>query len=134
MGRYVASLLFCLVLTPIGGCGGPSAADCDCTRILLSVRVAVVDGNGTPIDGLTPVVTIVRTGQTLALRTVGGGATGYNVITDSEKDLVNPSSETLRFSVSDGTRSAEAHFVVGFPGSCQCHVEKATGPSTIVLQ
>lgn len=134
MERYAAGLLLCLLIAPAGGCGGPSEADCLCTRNLVFVQVAVVDANGSRIDGLTPVITIVRTGQPLALSRVSSSGVGYNVITDHEKEQIRASSERLMFSVSDGTRSAEAEFVVRFPGSCGCHVEKVSGPSTIVLQ
>ena len=127
-----------LTLAAIGvlsaGCHSTALPGCVCTTLFAIIQVTVVDTTAAPLAGLSPAITLLRTSQSIVPDQTGVGGGRYNVITDGEHSLIRPSGDTLRFVVTAGARSARADFAVDEPGSCACHVNKVSGPDTLVLR
>jgi hypothetical protein len=123
--------LFLSVLT----CGSVTAcaADCFCDLSLAAIRVLITDEDGTPVEGLEFSVNVERTGEQVVFPAEVPHEGWYPVITDVEQKYIDPSGEQLRFAATDGQRTVTAQYVVDMPGRCNCHVNKVSGPDTLVI-
>ena len=81
---------------------------------------------------LSPSVVLARTGEEIVFREQLSHDNQYTVLTDNEDDLLLPNrNEAVRFQVSNAQGEGTADFV--FRRST-CHVEKLSGPDTLVIQ
>ncbi len=133
----IAFVLATLVLAA-PGCSltrPPDAGDCMCTMEFRMVHVRVVDSDGQPVTGLTPVVRNERTGRTLDVSHDGGAlAPGtYTVVSDSNVEDVSEAGDRLTFRATGGGRTAEGVFVVA-RDACSCHIDRREGPEEIVAR
>lgn len=114
------------------GCAEAPSNSCVCTEEFRTYVIVVVNAAGTPVPNLTPTVTLVRTGQLITPQSspVGGH---YPVISDAELPLIQSSGEIVRFAVASdqGAGTADITFAAT---PCRCHIEKVSGPDTLVLR
>jgi hypothetical protein len=129
--RLVRPLL-CLAL--LGCAQTNSLGECICTAIFASVSTIVVDSSGTPMVGLSPTVTLLRTGQRVVPQGLAATGDSYPVFTDLNKTQLASAGDSVQFAVVSAGRAAHGVFFISAPGSCQCHVLKVSGPDTLVLR
>jgi hypothetical protein len=120
---------------PLGGagCGAQAPLDCICTDVFVTVSVTVFDSAGAPVTGLSPVITVQRTGAHIVPNAPGLPPGRYTVITDNDADAIALGGDAVRFAVASGARTATADFVIGVDGPCRCHISKLSGPLQVVL-
>jgi len=120
-----------VIIVAASGCQD-RCAEIACTADVESVTVTVTDAAGTPVTGLLP-TSRYQNGATFAvdqeLASVVPGL--YVVIDDGQRDVVNDS--IVVFEVSSATGSTTGTFEVT-ASDCRCHIEKVSGPDTLVLQ
>lgn len=106
-----------------------------CTKEFRVFSVFVMDGTGTGILDLDYTVTISNLGRRVELdSTVLAAAVGdgwYPVMTDAQGSLLGQTGSLVRFEGTNGalTTRGDYLFVAGV-----CHVEKLSGPDTLVAQ
>lgn len=112
-------------------CGSEDALNC--TEEFRIYGVYVVDGAGFVLPGLEYTVTISNLGHEVEVdSTVAPSANGwYPLVTDAEGALLGQTGSLVRFEGTNGTltTSGDYLFVAGL-----CHVEKLSGPDTLVAQ
>ncbi len=128
------TILLGLVALVLLGCDFLLSDGSLCTLEFVGVGFSLVDVNGQPVPDVPVKVTMVRTGKSLSLEQPGTTNGFYIVITDSQKELLDPSGDRIRVTGSQGDRSFRAEFVVAVPGECHCHIRKISGPSQVVLK
>jgi hypothetical protein len=114
------------------GCMLAKQVNCTgCTDEFRAVVVHVTDAAGNPIAGLQPTWTL--DGHTVTIDQEGApdDPGGYTVITDAELHLIGDTAE-VTFDVSSAQGSASATFEISTE-PCHCHINKVTGPATLVL-
>lgn len=126
-----------MTLAAVPGCAYFDSSSCEqgCTLSLAYVGVTVVDDNGNRVSGLTTKTVYVPTGAVLREAT-GENEVGYYVVLDDAMDktqLLPGERHEIRFYAQGETGTAMADFVIR-AGECVCHVEKLSGPDTLVLQ
>jgi hypothetical protein len=110
--------------------------DCLCTEEYRFFLVTVVDTLGVPIDSLT--VTI-RDKDGDELNVVQDphpfGAGKYTVLNDSFTQMLCycPTAEKIYFSATDGNRVAVGEYLFN-TDKCRCHINKVSGPDTLVIR
>jgi hypothetical protein len=129
--KYLLMSALGALLVP--GCLPFGSDGCFCTKEYVAVGFSLVDQAGQPVPDVPVRVVIVRTGKSLGLEQPGAAQGFYIVITDSQKELLDPSGERIRVTGSVGDRSFRVEFVVSVPGECHCHIRKISGPSEVVL-
>lgn len=110
--------------------------DCLCTMEYRFYLVTVVDTLSIPIDSLT--VTIKdKDGDELDIvqdpHTFGAGK--YTVLNDSFTQMFCSckTPEKIYFSATDGNRIAAGEYLFN-TDDCKCHINKVSGPDTLVLR
>lgn len=124
-----------LVVLADAGCGAAEPLSCNCAANFAIIQVSVVDTVGAPVGGLSPNITLVRTGAAITpdqMYAFGAGA--YVVVTDHEQSMISTAGDAIHFTVSSAGRSASADFVVGVTSPCRCHIQRVSGPNTLVLR
>jgi hypothetical protein len=105
----------------------------NCTEEFRIYGVYVVDGAGFVLPGLDYTVTISNLGHEVEVdSTVAPPANGwYPLVTDAQGALLGQTGSLVRFDGTDGTLTTTGDylFVAGL-----CHVEKLSGPDTLVAQ
>ena len=104
-----------------------------CTEEFRIYGVYVIDTAGVKMPGLDHSVTIANSGQRIGVdSTIAPPADGwYPLISDAEGGLLGPTGALVLFSATDGAVTAEGDFLF-VAGAC--HVEKLSGPDTVVAQ
>lgn len=110
--------------------------DCLCTEEYRFFLVTVVDTLGVPIDSLN--VTIRdKDGDELDVAQDPNpfGAGKYTVLNDSfiQMFCACTTPEIIYFSATDGNRAANGEFMFNID-ECKCHINKVSGPDTLVLR
>ena len=110
--------------------------DCLCTMEYRYTLVTVVDTLGTPVDSLT--VTIKdNDGDELDVQQESSifGAGKYTVLNDSFTHILCScgTPQQIYFSATDGNRIADGEFIFN-TDECRCHINKVSGPDTLVLR
>ena len=110
--------------------------DCVCTMEFRSYSVTVVDSLGVPLDSLT--VTIKdKDGDELDVQqepySFSNG--NYTVLNDSftQEFCACGTPERIYFSATDGNKTANGEFMFN-TDECRCHINKVSGPDTLVLR
>lgn len=110
--------------------------DCICTEEFRSYLVTVVDTLGAPINSL--IVTIKdKDGDELDVvqdpHLFGAGK--YTILNDSFTQMFCSCTtpEIIYFSASDGIRIAAGEYLFN-TDECKCHINKVSGPDTLVLR
>lgn len=113
--------------------------DCVCTEEFRSYSVYIVDGNRQPIDSLVTWVTdrnsqvVYRTDSSSLLdpyQTPGQ----YIVLTDSEMKYINSVLEIVIFHASNRKYNITESFTFSASDECRCHIQKVSGPDSIIVQ
>jgi hypothetical protein len=133
MNRIIACAVLALVVSgPALSCSDPSDG-CVCTASFAFYNVAVVTASGAPVTGLTPTVTVIRTGQHLT-PSVSAAGNQYPVFSDGEISQIDPAGEAVHFAAGNAQGSTAGDYVFDAPGACHCHMRKVSGPDTLVLR
>ena len=110
--------------------------DCACTEEFRSYLVTVVDTLGIPVGSLT--VTIKdKDGDELDVQQdqyfTNEGK--YMILTDSFTHIMCAcgTPQKIYFSATDGSRTANGEFMFN-TDECKCHINKVSGPDTLVLR
>ncbi len=127
--RYL-TLAVAAGMVTAAACGSEPLA---CTAEFRVYGITVLDGGGAPVPDLDPTVTLVRTGQEIVPdTTLASRANGfYVVLTDAQGSILGQTGRQVRFSGTNGIVSTSADFVFA---AGVCHVEKISGPDTLVAQ
>ncbi len=124
----------CIALTAVLG-----LAACDtsngvaCTADFRTLSFVLVDSAGQPVTDVTTVTTVPRTGDTIPITWLGMPVGGtYVYVDDGAIQQIREQGDSLRVDVD---RSAGADFSIAYfvdvPSGC--HVNKVTGPDTVVV-
>lgn len=113
---------------------GTDLSPCVCTKEFRSVRLFVVDTAGDLEPGVTATITMTRTARKLPYGHSGLGDGVFTVITDREKFMIEPRlGDDVVVDGAKDTRSFHAEFHITVD-ECLCHVNKASGPDTVVVK
>lgn len=116
----------------LSGCDAVPPNSCACTEEFRTFAIVVVNAAGAPVLGLTPTVTLVRTGEPITPPDPPY-AGHYAVFSDAELSLIQSSAEAVRFVVAGNQGSGAAELLFSTT-ACRCHIQKVSGPDTLVLQ
>jgi hypothetical protein len=105
-----------------------------CTSEMRTVTVDVVNSLGTPDSGATFVSILTRTGDTLRQHSLALLVNGtYVIVDDGSRQKIQPMGDTVNVSVIPvGGSTVTVPYLITVPNGC--HVTKAAGPDTIVVQ
>ena len=110
--------------------------DCLCTEEYRFFLVTVVDTLRVPVDSLTVTITD-KDGDELDVTQDPNpfGAGKYTVLNDSfiQMFCACTTPEKFYFSATDGIRTANGEFMFN-TDECKCHINKVSGPDTLVLE
>jgi hypothetical protein len=110
--------------------------DCICTTEYRYALVTVVDTIGVPVDSLV-VTTKDNDGNKLDVQQEPDifGVGKYIVLNDSFTQMFCSCTkpEKIYFSATDGNRTANGEFMFN-TDECKCHINKVSGPDTLVLR
>jgi hypothetical protein len=130
--RIVVSLYGLLaIIVAASGCSSDSQAAC--TTLFATSGVVVLDSVGAPVSGIVVTDTVVRTGHSLVIAQFPTGILDGHatVFTDAEQGDVLASGDAVVATGTLGVRSFRASFVFGSDG---CHLQKISGPDTVVVR
>lgn len=127
-------IFFLISITVFSSCSEIDK-DCLCTEEFRFYLVSVVDTLGNPVDSLT--ITIKdKDGDELDVQQdqyfLDEGK--YTVLNDSFTHIFCScgTPQTIYFSATDGNRTANGEFLFNID-ECKCHVNKVSGPDTLLL-
>ncbi|MFY0530141.1 carboxypeptidase regulatory-like domain-containing protein [Archangium gephyra] len=118
-------LLLLLGLTPLVSCDGGVRVNRQgdpCTEKLITLRVEVVNAQGTPVEDAIVTATHVATGRTIT------GTTGDRGVTTAVNEDIGEG--TVRLTATAGSKVSAPAEVAWTCDECHCHPE----PSTVQLQ
>ena len=110
--------------------------DCMCTEEYRFYLVTVVDTLGVPIDSLDITIKDKDGDELNVLQDPHPfGAGKYTVLNDSFTDMFCACGTTQKiyFSATDGNRSASGEYLFN-TDECKCHINKISGPDTLILK
>jgi len=110
--------------------------DCACTEEFRGYGVTVVDTLGVPVDSLTVIIKD-KDGDELDVQQnqFNFDEGKYTVLTDAFIHIFCScgSAQKIYFSATDGSTSANGEFLFN-TDECKCHINKVSGPDTLVLR
>ncbi|HYO74331.1 MAG TPA: carboxypeptidase regulatory-like domain-containing protein [Archangium sp.] len=118
-------LLFLLGLVPLVSCDGGLRVNRQgdpCTEKLITLRVEVVNAQGTPVSDALVTATHVDTGRTIT------GTTGDRGVTTAVNEDIGAG--TVRLTATAGSKVSAPAEVAWTCDECHCHPE----PTTVQLQ
>lgn len=122
-----------VTLCSIAACGDEGMPGGACTASFATVGVTVVDGAGQPVPDASVTATLVRTGQVLVPTTLMLTVPGtYTLVDDGSTRAIRRSGESVQARIARDSQSMTVDYVFSVPDGC--HVNKVSGPDTVVLQ
>lgn len=125
---------FVFIVFIISGCS-TIEKDCLCTAEYRFYLVTIVDTLGVPVDSLDIIVKD-KDGDELDILQENNifGAGRYTVLTDSFTKMFCPcgTPEKIYFTAAKRNRIASAEYFFN-TDDCQCHINKVSGPDTLVI-
>lgn len=119
----------------VGGCTMASE-ECMCTMDYRGFNAVVIDASGARVDSATSKTVRLPDGKELALD-AGWGRDAGRVLLFSDgnlKDIPEGRRQVdLRVTVSKGGKTASGDYTMS-TDECRCHVDKGSGPDTLVLR
>jgi hypothetical protein len=107
---------------------------CACTEEYRLYTVEVVDGAGDPVSDVTVTRTNLRTNKVLESGWLGMLAPGvYIVADDGMIDDFSSAGDELRVIGEKDGAMFQVEFEFAVPAPCRCHVEKLSGPNTVIF-
>lgn len=104
-----------------------------CTEEFRTATVFVADANAQPVTDATVRTYLVRTGEPVPVTSIIDLIPGYYVILDDNATRLIPSGvEQFRVTASRGGGPA-TEAIYGFGAPQGCHIEKVSGPDTLVV-
>jgi hypothetical protein len=95
----------------------------------------VVDGAGDLVPDVTITRTNQRTNEVLEPGWLGMPQPGVYVVADDQMiDDFSSAGDVLRVTGEKEGATFQADFVFAVPGPCGCHVEKQSGPDSVVIE
>jgi hypothetical protein len=130
------NLVSCLIIAFIFASCSTVEDDCMCTMEYRFYLVTVVDTLDVPVDSL--IVTVRdKDGDELDVQQESSifGAGKYTVLSDSFTHIMCTcgTSQAIYFAATDGSRIANGEFMFN-TDECKCHINKVSGPDTLVLK
>jgi hypothetical protein len=110
--------------------------DCVCTEEYRTYLVTVVDTLGIPVDSLDITIKDKDGGELdVQQESYYLGEGKYTVLNDSFTHNMCScgTPQTIYFSATDGNRTANSEFSFN-TDKCKCHINKVSGPDTLVLR
>jgi len=111
---------------------GCNEQQCLCTLNFVSIRVTVLSPSGTPEAGVNVQTTLLRTGEKLDVNTAESGGV-YTVLDDGFAKMLDFRGDRLGVVGVKSDLSFTAEFVARPDGACRCHIEKVSGPESVML-
>ena len=119
-----------LALGCLAGCGERTGTVC--TESFASASAFVVDSLGAPAGTAVITSVLLRTGDTLAITSLIDHVPGaYTIVDDASVHLIRTTGDSILVRAVQGAATAEAIFVFDAPGGC--HINRVSGPDTLVL-
>ena len=104
-----------------------------CTEVFAIATVTVVDSVSAPAATATVTTTLLRTGETLTPTSVMDFVTGvYPILDDGAVPKLRIAGDSIRVRAVQGAAAAEAVYRFEVPGGC--HIERVSGPDTLVVR
>ena len=132
--KYIA-VIFLLTFLLYNSCS-TIEKDCLCSEEYRFYMVTVIDTLGVPVDSLTTVIKD-KDGNNLNVQQDYHpfGAGKYTVLNDSFREVFCNcgTSQKIYFSAIDGSRTAYGEFLFN-TDECKCHINKVSGPDTLILK
>ncbi|MBE0590820.1 MAG: hypothetical protein IH616_00295 [Gemmatimonadales bacterium] len=117
----------------VGGCDD-TAGNCACTEEYRAYLVTVLDDAMQPANGVTLTRTNLRTGKVLEPTWLGMPVLGaYVVADDGLLDEFSSDGDIVQVEFAQGGSSFTTEFEFAVRAPCFCHVEKLSGPDTVVM-
>ena len=110
-----------------------SSPGCQCTEEFVMITVAVRDDGGQPLAGLTLTHRITRTDTPVTINQPFADEGVYVVADDSIKDVLRATGDEIWVHGESADVQFDQVFSVNVPGACRCHVNKVSGPDTLVV-
>ncbi len=129
LAPFFVALLFLPACNPLGNDEddpGPIA----CTAQFVLVEFWVVDDGGMGQEGFSLTVTNLRTGELYDVEQYSYEDGQYTALHDGFQDEVFGDGDPIQVHGDDGRRTFDADFVIG---ADRCHIEKVSGPDTVVV-
>jgi hypothetical protein len=106
--------------------------DCICTQEFRLIRVLVVDESGSPVEGLNSTITNLE-GKFYNMEDVYSSSGYYAVMSDEYVHDFSNAARKIFFTASSDSGIANGEFLIN-TDRCQCHVQKVSGPDTLLLR
>ena len=138
--KYLKSflLLVSFLILP-GGCTlleNSIESNCICTQEFAIDQVTIIDSAGVPVDSLKIIIKD-KSGNTLDIQqnSFAYMSGNYIVLHDGYLNLLCGQilPQRFDFSATDGKRSVSARYYF-LTDDCCCHIQKVSGPDTLVLR
>lgn len=113
--------------------------DCVCTAEYRGYSVYIINGNHQPIDSLVTSVTdknlqiIYRTDSSSVLDPYHTPGL-YTVLTDGEMKYFTSTPEAVIFHAWNKKYNITETFIFSAGDECRCHIQKVSGPDSIIVQ
>lgn len=134
-------LLFSLIAIVFSACDKKpvKAAGCQsqvCTDLFASVGIRFVDANGNGLAGVTNFTVLdTRTNQQLHPPSIPVACCGsFTIATDNEKSDLSTTGDDLKVTATDPKTNITETAIVKVSGGCNCHVQKVSGPDSVVFK
>jgi hypothetical protein len=116
------------------GCGDQLPGGKACTALFATITLRVNDANGDPAAGVTITDTILRTHQGFTVPSEGFPleAGQYIIFSDNYISRIRERGDSVRVTGVSSAGRFSQDYVFDLPDGC--HVHKALGPDTVVLQ
>lgn len=129
--RVCWSVLAGTLALALNGCD--EAARVMCSDELRTVRIAAVDSTGAAVAGAFETSTLIRTGQVLPITAIMDPVPGhYVILDDGDIPHLHPGGDSIAVSLVLGEASAGATYHFDVPNGC--HINKVSGPDTLVVR
>ncbi len=133
--RVVALSVVTTAITGTAACYEDPMSPCACTEEFRTHTVSVVDGAGDLVPDVTITRTNQRTNEVLEPGWLGMPQPGVYVVADDQMiDDFSSAGDVLRVTGEKEGATFQADFVFAVPGPCGCHVEKQSGPDSVVIE
>jgi len=120
-----------LLLLLVSSCA-TETEDCICTQEYRTIIVIILDESGTPVEGLTTSISDEK-GNFYDIEKVYPLAGYYPVMSDKYVREFSTIPKKILFTAVSATGEVNGEFFIN-TDRCKCHVQKVSGPDTLVLK
>ncbi len=106
--------------------------DCICSQEYRTITVLILDESGTPLEGLTTSISDEK-GKLYYIEKFDGIAGYYPVMSDKYVGEFSAVPKKILFTAVSDTGGVNGEFFIN-TDRCECHVQKVSGPDTLILK